>query len=289
MPTSFNRLTNASRVLLELARPLNMLLLFAGTLVGGVLAVGLDAVQWTTLAPMLLAGASVALIGGAANGLNDVYDAEVDAVNRPGRPVASGRISAGQARLMWAAASSVGLVLAFLLSPAHGALALGAIALLVVYNIRLKRLPLVGNVTVALLAGLVLVYGSLAVSHDAVWIGAAFAFLTTLAREIIKDIEDVRGDAAVSARTLPLVAGAKPASLLACGVLAFTVILTPVPYLYFGYAGVYLLPVVGAAALLFHAAWLIAPPAKGNAGRASGLCKGGMALGLAALAVAALP
>lgn len=272
----------------HLARPLNMLMLFIGALVGGMLAAGAGAFLDGSQIRLVVAGLSAALIGGAGNSLNDVYDARIDAVNRPQRPLPSGEVSVAQAWMLWGAASFVGVLLAFFLSLTHALLALGAIVLLFAYNARLKRLPLIGNVVIALLVALVLVYGSLAVSDDAAWIGAAFAFLTTFAREVIKDIEDVRGDESARARTLPLMVGARSSSYLACGILIFTVILTPVPYLYFGYTGGYLLLVLGAAAMLFRAAWLIAESGADAAG-ASRSCKGGMALGLLALAFAGIP
>jgi 4-hydroxybenzoate polyprenyltransferase len=86
---------------------------------------------------------------------------------------------------------------------------MGAAALLWGYSARFKRLPLVGNVSIgALTAALVLLPElQLLTGRQAVWLYALAAFLLTVVREIIKDIEDMRGDAQHGCRTLPLVWG----------------------------------------------------------------------------------
>ena len=81
-----------------------------------------------------------------------------------------------------------------------------AAVLLFVYSRFWKRALLVGNLVVAALIAAVLLYGGWAVgAPEAAGVGAFFAFLTTLAREIVKDVEDVPGDAAADARTLAVV------------------------------------------------------------------------------------
>src|SRR5256886_11876610 len=69
------------------------------------------------------------------------------------------------------------------------------------------------------LGGLPLIYGALAVGHAAAgivpWILATWIHLV---REIVKDIDDQTGDQTLGRRTLPLVLGARPASLVAAGV-----------------------------------------------------------------------
>ncbi|NNF57195.1 MAG: UbiA family prenyltransferase, partial [Rhodothermaceae bacterium] len=196
--------------LVRLLRPLNMLLFFAGVALGAVLAAGeaaFAAPNGTRVAGAML---SAALIGGAANAINDVYDLAIDRINRPTRPLPAELITPQAARRLWAVLTSMGMVLGFVVSPLHGGIALGAAGLLWLYSARLKRTPGWGNVVVAAILFLAIGYGGLATQPAAlgiVLIGATFAFLTTLAREGAKDIEDAAGDAAGGARTLPLVWG----------------------------------------------------------------------------------
>ena len=81
-------------------------------------------------------------------------------------------------------------------------------ALLFAYNTRLKRSGFWGNVVVGTVTALTIVYGALisgGVGHA--WVGFLFAFLLTIAREIVKDIEDIRGDLEADARSLPIEKG----------------------------------------------------------------------------------
>jgi 4-hydroxybenzoate polyprenyltransferase len=81
--------------------------------------------------------------------------------------------------------------------------------LLWLYSNTLKRKPFIGNVAVALLTGLsILVVDALFYPHHSlIWIYALFAFFMTLVREIVKDIEDLKGDNTFGCRTLPILIG----------------------------------------------------------------------------------
>src|SRR5207247_9280720 len=98
---------------------------------------------------------------------------------------------------------------------------LAAFAVLVLYSPVLERGGGPWSVAVALVAGRPLMYGAIAVGHAAAgivpWILAAWIHLV---REIVKDIDDQTGDQTLGRRTLPLVLGARPASLVAAGLAA---------------------------------------------------------------------
>src|SRR3989442_1584698 len=112
-------------------------------------------------------GAAVAAmgLGMAGNVLNDIWDQAADRLNRPGaeRPLAAGRVSRGTADLCVAAGAVVGLGAAALVNGAAVLVGLAAFAVLVLYSPVLKRRDVLGNVAVALVAGLPLMYGALAV------------------------------------------------------------------------------------------------------------------------------
>jgi len=269
-----------------------------GVGLGALLAAGPDAFAAPARWAVLLAMASAALVGGAANAVNDVYDLAIDRINRPDRPLPSGAVSVGAARALWVAVTALGVGLGLLVSPLHGVLAAGSAALLWAYSARLKRTPGWGNLAVAFVLVLAVFYGALAARAglpSAVLVGAAFAGLTTVAREAAKDIEDAAGDAAGGARTLPLVWGLRPTAALILAVVALTLLAFPVAVL----AGVrtaflgYGLPAAGA--LLVAACALLAAGAHDDdtawtlgARRASAWLKAAMALGIAALALARL-
>ena len=284
-PTWSSRVASAWG-LVALVRPFNLLVSAAGVVLGGFLVAGEAALSGEPGRRLLVAAVSAVLIGGAANALNDLFDLAIDRINRPGRPLPSGRIAPGWAKGVWATGSAVGLGLSLPLSAAHVAMALFSVGALYAYNAWLKRLGLVGNGLVAFILGLALVYGGWAVgSPEPALVGAAFAFLTTLAREIVKDIEDAEGDAQAGARTLPLVYGPQAASNVAALVVAVTLALIPLPFLVLGYSGLYLSGVLLASLLLLRALGLLMTRAPGEAASAaSAALKGCMVLGLLALA-----
>ena len=79
--------------LLRLTRPLNVALFLAATALGGVLVRGGAAFEGEALGRLLLAMLSATLVGAGSMVVNDLYDVEIDRVNRPDRPLASGRVS----------------------------------------------------------------------------------------------------------------------------------------------------------------------------------------------------
>ncbi|MEM8560378.1 MAG: geranylgeranylglycerol-phosphate geranylgeranyltransferase [Bacteroidota bacterium] len=276
--------------LVQLVRPLNFVLFLAGVALGGVLAAGSDAFVGDQGRALLFAMASAACLGGAANAINDVYDLAIDRVNRPGRPLPSGTISPKAATLASAVLAVLSIGLAALVSGTHVLLAVTTGVLLWLYSLRLKRWPLVGNLAVALVLGLALVYGGLAVGlSDAVYVGAAFAFLTTWAREGAKDLEDLAGDESDGARTLPLVWNPKAAAWLCLGVIVATLAVLPVPAFVPVLGRPFLAFALPAAGLLLAAFWqLLAADPTATAGQASTLLKASMVAGVLALAIARL-
>ncbi len=153
------------------------------------------------------------LVAAAGYIINDYYDVKIDAINRPARLVVGRLLRRRHAMLAHVLLSGLGVILATALSCRLGAVTMGAAALLWGYSARFKRLPLVGNVSIATLtAALILLPALLATTPPegrlkAVWLYALAAFLLTVVREIVKDLEDMRGDAQHGCRTLPLVWG----------------------------------------------------------------------------------
>lgn len=267
----------------RLVRPLNLLIIAAGALLGGVLSARGSTLDAVIVTDVLLAAASAVLIAAGANAINDVFDLESDAVNRPDRPLPSGHLSVHVALAIWFAATAGGLILAATVSAVHFVLAIVAAGLLYAYSRRLKAIPFVGNLVVAAVVGLVVVYGGWAAeSPVAAYTAGLFAATTTLAREIIKDIEDMSGDRAAGIRTVPLVWGVERARQAAAAVLIGTVLLTPVPYLMMDYGSLFLFLVAFADLLLLRALWLL-PDAPAEARGASVWLKGAMVAGIVAL------
>ena len=176
-----------------------------------------------------------------ATSLNDVFDLEVDRVNHAGsraRPLVSGEATARHLLLLAAIAALVSLVAAAVVGPAAGALAFSSLLLNVAYSVpplRLCARSLAAPVLLAL-AYVALPYGlglaSIAAAPDTVdaRVIASFAVLF-LARMLLKDFRDLRGDTAFGKRTFLVVHG-KQATLafaLTCIVVGNALLLTVIP------------------------------------------------------------
>ncbi|WP_375417872.1 geranylgeranylglycerol-phosphate geranylgeranyltransferase [uncultured Hymenobacter sp.] len=162
------------------------------------------------LAPRFLLLLLAALLVAAAGYIiNDYYDVKIDAINRPDRLVIGRVVRRRHAMLAHLLLTGVGVGLAGLLSPLLGLVTLGSALLLWGYSARFKRVALVGNVSIATLTGALVLLPELQLRTGlpGVWVYALAAFLLTVVREIIKDVEDMRGDAHHGCRTLPLVLG----------------------------------------------------------------------------------
>lgn len=157
----------------------------------------------------LLLTLSTVCIAAAGYIINDYYDVKIDAINRPDRMLVGKEIRRRRAMFAHLILSAVGVAIGFRLLLPVGLINLGAVLLLWGYSARLKKMLLVGNVSIAILsASMLLVVAVYADKVNMITLGyAAFAFLISLIREIIKDMEDVKGDASFDCRTLPIVAG----------------------------------------------------------------------------------
>ena len=216
--------------LIQLCRPLNVIVTGVVVVVGGVIAAQQAGIPLQTT--VYLAGISAALVAAAGNVVNDVYDLEIDKINRQERPLPAGKVEIATAVLWSRVLFLIGILLGFNMSLSLGLIALFVAVLLWGYSYKLKKLPLIGNIVVSLCGGLAFVYGAVAAADFKYGIfPATFALLIHLSREIIKDAEDMPGDRVVNARTLPLVIGKKLSLQIAVIPLLILIGLTSVPYL----------------------------------------------------------
>lgn len=172
----------------------------------------------TTLSDLnlLLLSISTILIAAAGYIINDYYDVKIDLINKPDRVVIGKSIARRFAILFHTALSFSGVGIGFLIHWKIGVINFLSAFLLWLYSNYLKRQPFVGNFTVALLTGLSIelinvLYG---VGNQLVTIYALFAFFMTIIREIIKDMEDLKGDTSFGCKTLPIIWGIRKTKVL---------------------------------------------------------------------------
>ena len=158
--------------------------------------------------------------------INDLYDIEADTINKPLKVYISKSISKKNAWFIYLLSSTLGVSLGIYLSVIKNSdflsfYFIGTTLLLFLYSVLLKKQVFIGNLCISLLVALpiyllykfdsnsktisnILQYFFLSI---AVFYYMFFAFLTTMIREIIKDIEDINGDYLVKLKTLPILIG----------------------------------------------------------------------------------
>ncbi|MFC3957046.1 geranylgeranylglycerol-phosphate geranylgeranyltransferase [Halovivax cerinus] len=241
------------RGLWELLRPVNAISAAVLTAIGAFVASGI------VDAPVAVAAAAGATFfgTGAGNAINDYFDREIDAHNKPDRPIPRNAVSPRLA--LWYALACFGLAVVFALTLPWLAIAIALFNLLalVSYTQVFKGLPGAGNVVVAYLGGSTFLFGGAAVHTvgPAVVVLFALAALSTISREIIKDVEDVEGDRAEGLNTLPIAIGERPALWIATGVLTLAIVASPAPYLTGDFGPPYLVVLGPAVVYLGYAGW----------------------------------
>jgi 4-hydroxybenzoate polyprenyltransferase len=175
---------------------------------------GAPALAWSPALAVRVAGGVLMamLLNAASNALNQIYDLELDRINKPDRPLPSGEVMARDALRASLALYGVALSLAWVLGWETGLYATAAAVLTYLYSVppvRTKRHPILANVTIALprgtllkMAGWSLARPSL-LSTEAWTIGAIFG-LFLLGATSSKDFADVEGDRAHGCATLPV-------------------------------------------------------------------------------------
>lgn len=209
--------------------------------------------------PAILAMLAVFFETAAGNVINDYFDYKIDLINKPERPIPSGRISPKSGRNYGYLQFALGTLCGFLISYLTNnwipfAIVLFADVVLYLYAYKLKSTPLIGNLTVGFMTGFGFVFGGFTLNNPSIittsiYLGF-FALVMTTARELVKDIEDIEGDKAEGAKTLPILYGEKITAILAFILIIIDCALCPVLY-YNHIFGFYYLIVIAIAVLLF--------------------------------------
>lgn len=226
--------------LLKLTRFWNLMIIgFAQYFTAGCLIGTHTLTDWR----LFLLTSTTIMIAAAGYIINDYYDVKIDLVNKPDRVVIGKTITRRYAILFHSALSTTGVFLGFLLSWKIAVINFFSAFFLWLYSNQLKRQPFIGNLVVAMLTGIsVQVVDVLYQSNNPlIFIYSIFAFFMTLVREIIKDMEDLKGDHTFGCKTLPIVWGLRRTkfiiyvilAIFSITVLTLNEIYSQLPLLYF--------------------------------------------------------
>ena len=180
---------------IALTRPGNVVLTAVAVVAGSYIAAGDDIFDFQV--EIIVASLAAMMLVGGGNALNDYNDRESDKENHPNRPIPAGLISADETLVYSRILLSTGLlvVLFGLANKLPFIIALIGTITLISYENKLKALGLSGNIAVGFMSGAVFLYAGMVVNDPGptLWM-FGLAFLATVAREIVKDIQDLEGD-----------------------------------------------------------------------------------------------
>ncbi|AWH84810.1 ubiquinone biosynthesis protein UbiA [Flavobacterium album] len=158
--------------------------------------------------------------------INNFYDAQKDLINRPKKSMLDRLVSQGTKLRVYFMLNFTVFLLALLVSWRAAVFFSAYIFLIWFYSHKLKKYPLIGNLTAALLAilpffGILMYFKNF---YEVIFAHATFLFLLILTRELIKDLENIKGDIVADYRTIPVMFGEKIAKTIITALTFLTVI-----------------------------------------------------------------
>jgi len=206
------------RALVDFARPFTLIAPALGFASAAATAIGAhprETWSWELVVPPIIGAVMAAVLNVASNGLNQIYDFEIDRINKPKRPLPSGRLSMGEAWIITLVSFAVAFVLAWNVAPGgrHECfwMVMAAAVITTLYSVppfRTKRLGIWANVTIAIPRGVLLKVAGwssvkTAMGLEPWFLGAIFG-LFLLGATTTKDFADMDGDRRGGCRTLPI-------------------------------------------------------------------------------------
>jgi 4-hydroxybenzoate polyprenyltransferase len=208
---------------LTLLRPLNLVILVLTQLIIYQFLVCPFVASEVDFLSISLLSLSTILIAASGYIINDYYDQEIDAINKPQKVIIGKKITVKTALICYFVFNGVAVFVGFWLSFLIGIIELTTILSLFLYAYKFKKLAFIGNFLVAILSALSLVLVGIYFHYwnETLTQFVIFAFFISLIREIIKDIEDVEGDKKMNCKTLLIVLGERKTK----NILTFIIIL----------------------------------------------------------------
>ncbi|SDH31613.1 4-hydroxybenzoate polyprenyltransferase [Myroides phaeus] len=173
---------------------------------------------------LIIFASSLAIAGGYI--INNFYDAEKDLINRPAKSMLDKLVSQATKLRVYFALNFLSVLIVLPVSFHVSLFFSGYIFLLWFYSHKLKKYPIIGNLTASLLA--ILPFFSILMHfkffYSTIFLHASFLYLIILIRELIKDMENIKGDFANNYQTIPVRFGEKKAKQIITAVTVLTLV-----------------------------------------------------------------
>jgi geranylgeranylglycerol-phosphate geranylgeranyltransferase len=236
----------------------------AGTCVvlGEILALG----KIPTISMLLLGFLSIFFISATALILNDYFDYDIDKINSPQRPLPSGMVTKRDVVLLACVVAILGLFCSILISKLALLVVLIVWMLGFLYNWRLKRSGLLGNILVCFSVGMTFIFGGIVVGNSfnkVVWWFALLTMLFDLSEEIAADAIDIQGDRQAGSRSIAVVWSQQKALKLSSALFLLVIVVSIIPFILKWLPWPYVIPIaIMDSTILFSIFKLINPLTK---------------------------
>jgi geranylgeranylglycerol-phosphate geranylgeranyltransferase len=274
--------------LVEITRPVNSVMLGLAIIVGAAVTGGASILG--SPLTLLLSFVTGFCMAGAAMAINDYYDREIDAVNEPGRPIPSGRVTPGEAVALTAALSVFGLGASYMISLSVTLVAAFSWVVMILYSAWGKRTGFPGNLMVSVCISLPFIFGGLITGSilSSLYF-SLMAFLSNTGREVTKGIVDAEGDRGAGVNTVAVSKGPRTASVVASAFYVVAVVSSLIPPA-LGLVSAWYLPFVAVTdlGLLYSAYSLVNEPTRENSRAVKNRVLYLMLVGLVGFAVGSL-
>ncbi len=222
----------------ELMRLEHGVMIFIAILIGSIIA--LEGESFPPWDNFILTFFTALFLEASTFALNDYYDLEIDKNNnRTDRPLVRGDLKPETAVVLFFVFFPLGIICSYFVNLTCFIIALITALLAILYDVKLKRIKLLGNFYIAYVMAIPFVFGGVAVIEKntlsipippSIFIIALIAFLAGSGREIMKDVQDFKGDEKEGVKSFPRYIGIKKSNILAAVFYLIAVFLSFIPF-----------------------------------------------------------
>ena len=234
----------------ELMRLEHGIMIFIAILIGSIIAQKtLEITGFPPYDKLILTFFTALFLEASTFALNDYYDLEIDSKNkREDRPLVRGDLSANNALLLFFIFFPLGILCSFFVNYTCFIIALITAIFAIIYDVKLKKIKILGNFYIAYVMAIPFVFGGAAILVDnsfsleipqIIFIIALIAFLAGAGREIMKDIMDFSGDKEEGVKSFPFYIGIYKSRIISSLFYLSAVILSFIPFLITNYQQYY--------------------------------------------------
>jgi len=223
----------------ELMRLEHGVMIFLAILIGSLIA--LNGEKLPELKNLLLTFFTALFLEASTFALNDYYDLEIDKKNkRTDRPLVRGDLNPKTALKLFYIFFPLGIICSYFVNLTCFIIALITALLAILYDVKMKKIKLVGNFYIAYVMAIPFIFGGVAVLeentlsftiHPAIYIVAIIAFLAGSGREIMKDVQDYEGDKIKGVKSFPRYIGKHKSNIIAGLFYIVAVVMSFLPFI----------------------------------------------------------